>query len=63
MTDEQTRKYDILTNYVGIDSDALDLALSLCGIDDETFSNILYYYEAYTDFDEWMKDNGFEEED
>ena len=55
MTNEQMVKYDILTELTDATENSIDLALSLCGISDETFSDILYYYTAHSDFKEFLK--------
>lgn len=56
MTNEQMAKYDILIDLTDATVNSLDLALSLCGVNDETFSDILYYYAGYRDFREYLKD-------
>ena len=48
--------YDYLRDYVGVSEEALDLAFSLCGMNEKTASNILHYYTGWYDFDAHAKD-------
>ena len=55
--------YDFLNEYVCEDATALDLAFSLCGCNENTASDILFYFTGYTDFEEYAKDNELPWED
>lgn len=48
--------YDFLLDYVTDNRDALDLAFSLNGMNEETAVSILYYYTGYRDFDQYRED-------
>lgn len=48
--------YDFLLDYVTDNRDALDLAFSLNGMNEETAVRILYYYTGYRDFDQYRED-------
>lgn len=49
--------YDFLNEYVCEDATALDLAFSLCGCNENTASDILFYFTGYTDFEQYAEDN------
>ena len=49
--------YDFLNEYVCGDAVALDLAFSLNGCNEETASDILFYFTGYTDFEQYAEDN------
>ena len=46
--------YDCLIDYVGVDEDALDLAFSVGGCNEETAERILFYYTGWNNFDGYM---------
>lgn len=48
--------YEFLLDYVTDNRDALDLAFSLNGMNEETAASILYYYTGYRDFDQYRED-------
>lgn len=49
--------YDFLAEeIVDGNTDALDLAFSLCGKNEETAKNILWFYTGYSDFEQFNED-------
>ena len=52
--------YDFLAEVVGASTDALDLAFSLNGCNEETAQDILFYYTGYTSFEGYTEDIGIE---
>ena len=54
---------DVLLNLVGVNEEALDLAIGLLGANEETYTSILYHYTAYRDFETYMESEWDEEEE
>lgn len=48
--------YDLLSDALGIDTNALDLAFAIGGCNEETAKNILYYYTGWNTFEGWLED-------
>ena len=53
--------YDILVDYVGVETDALDLAFAIGGCNEETAERILFYYTGWKTFEGFLGD--LEEDD
>lgn len=49
--------YDFLNKYICEDTTALDLAFSLNGCNEETASNILFYFTGCTNFEQYAENN------
>lgn len=52
--------YNFLEDVVGVDGEALDLAFSLNGCNEETAEDILFYYTGWHSFSGYMDDIGFD---
>ena len=48
--------YDILVDYVGVETDALDLAFAIGGCNEETAERILFYYTGWKTFEGFLGD-------
>ena len=48
--------YDMLADVVGVNKEALDLAFSLGGCNEETAKYILYYYTGWRSFEGYMEE-------
>lgn len=48
--------YDMLADDVGVSKEALDLAFSLGGCNEETAKHILYYYTGWRSFEGYMEE-------
>ena len=48
--------YDILVDYVGVKTDALDLAFAIGGCNEETAERILFYYTGWKTFEGFLGD-------
>ena len=48
--------YDILEDYVGVETDALDLAFAIGGCNEETAERILFYYTGWKTFEGFLGD-------
>lgn len=48
--------YDILVDYVGVETDALDLAFAIGGCNEETAEHILFYYTGWKTFEGFLGD-------
>ena len=55
--------YDFLNEYVCEDTLVLDVAFSLRGCNENTASDILFYFTGYTDFEQYAEDNELPWED
>lgn len=53
--------YDLLYEYLGISSEALDLAFAVGGCNEETACAILNYYTGWKTFEGWLGDLNDEE--
>ena len=48
--------YDILVDYVGVETDVLDLAFAIGGCNEETAERILFYYTGWKTFEGFLGD-------
>jgi len=48
--------YDFLAEMVGVSAEALDLAFSLNGCNEETACDILFYYTGWKSFEGYMEE-------
>ena len=48
--------YDILYDYVGVSQEALDLAFSLNGCNEDTACSILFYYTGWRSFEGYFEE-------
>ena len=46
--------YDLLSDTLGIDTNALDLAFAIGGCNEETAERILFYYTGWSSFNGWL---------
>lgn len=46
--------YDLLSDALGIDTNALDLAFAIGGCNEETAERILFYYTGWSSFNGWL---------
>lgn len=46
---------DILLNYADVPAEVLRVVLAINGVNEETYSNILYYYTGYKDIKEFIE--------
>lgn len=51
---EWNEMYDVLTDYVGVDKKALDLAFAVGGCNEETAERILFYYTGWKSFEGYL---------
>lgn len=46
--------YDLLSDVLGVDTNALDLAFAIGGCNEETAERILFYYTGWRSFNGWL---------
>ena len=46
--------YDLLSDTLNIDTNALDLAFAIGGCNEETAERILFYYTGWSSFNGWL---------
>lgn len=51
---EWQEMYDYLADYLGINTEALDLAFAVGGCNTETAERILFYYTGWKTFKGWL---------
>lgn len=51
---EFNEMYDLLADVLGIDENALDLALAIGGCNEKTAEQILFYYTGWRSFEGWL---------
>ena len=51
---EWEEMYEILRDILGVSEDALDLAFSVGGCNEETAQHILFYYTGWRTFEGWL---------
>lgn len=53
--------YDLLSDALGIDTNALDLAFAIGGCNEETAERILFYYTGWSSFEGWLGETAEDE--
>lgn len=50
------KAYELLTDYVGVSAEALDLVLAVAGYNIETLKAVLFYYTGWRNFEGFLED-------